>query len=254
MVSTSSRGVESEALVRRAFLQLRGANPLAAGLTVDKPLADPALVHLPVKVRDACSSDTTLAVTGASEYSMEVDILPATDAVGGATFVAQISVVHDGVTVASGCFNGLVNGVDDDGDTIIDEADEVGLGEPFAVPPSGCYTAAQWSVDYDQTLVDLLPLGTTGTTGVVKVAAAPGECNRKNDNGARALAGCANVAPPPNAILAYTGPAFNLTFDCIAAGTAVFTLVLGVDETFVSDGVADLPVHTVTDSISCTGP
>jgi len=207
----------------------------------------------PTPTPDAKNSAEPSTSSAGGDYSMEVNIVPAADAVGGATFVAQISVVHGGVTNPAGCYDGLVNAVDDDGDTLVDESDEAGLGDPFAVPPFGCYSTAQWHLDYDQTRVDLLPLGAVANTGITKFLFAPSQCNQKSDNGSRALAGCANTAPPPSAILAYTGAAFNLTFDCIAGGTADFTLVATVGETFVSDGVADLPIHVHHDSIECTG-
>lgn len=66
-VSAGIEDVAGDALVRRAFLELRGANALAQKLTADKPLADPALVDAPTKDKDACSSDTTLKDPSASE-------------------------------------------------------------------------------------------------------------------------------------------------------------------------------------------
>jgi len=186
---------------------------------------------------DALRATPTQAGVVADEYSMEVSIASTSDAGGGATFVAQLAIVHGGVTDPANCI-------------------DPSTSEPFVVPPFGCYAGAQWSLDYDQTMVDLLPLGTLGTAGIVKVGAAPAECNLKNDDGNRVLAGCSNNAPPPNASLAYTGPAFNLTFDCIgtATGTAVFTLITtgGGQLTFVNDGNIDLPIHTHNDSIECS--
>lgn len=59
-VKISAGNAAGAALARRAFLELRGANPLAAGLTPNKPLADAALIALPAKDKDACSSDTQI--------------------------------------------------------------------------------------------------------------------------------------------------------------------------------------------------
>lgn len=53
-ISVGIQDAAGEALVRRAFLELRGANALAEKLTVGDSLADQALVSAPEKDKDAC--------------------------------------------------------------------------------------------------------------------------------------------------------------------------------------------------------
>lgn len=60
VVSSGTANASDAAFVRRALLELRGANPLAARLTASKPLADPALIDSAAADSDACSSDTQI--------------------------------------------------------------------------------------------------------------------------------------------------------------------------------------------------
>lgn len=59
-VSGGARDAEGEGLASRAVEELRGANELAKNLTVDKPLADAALVSAPSEEKDACEDSDTL--------------------------------------------------------------------------------------------------------------------------------------------------------------------------------------------------
>jgi len=197
---------------------------------------------------------STQATPVAGEYSMEVNIA-ATQANVGDTFVAQLAIVHGGVTDPIDCFDGLVNGIDDDADTVVDEADEAGLGQPFSDPasssggvvPFGCYAGVRWHLEYNETLVDLPGTG-YDIAGMVKVAAAPANCDFKYDGDSNAQTICYSTS---RAVLAYTGPAWDLTFTCTAAGFADFTLSITNAGTSVADATAKLPIHTHSDSIEC---
>src|SRR5262245_22426632 len=121
------------------------------------------------------SERDTSANVVAGEYSMEVNITPTTAAVGGPTFVATLAIVHSNPLVD--CTDGTTNGIDDDGDTVVDNPEENGLGVPLDNPPFPCYAAAQWNLDYDETLVDL----PNGSNSIARVATAPSQyCVAKN--------------------------------------------------------------------------
>jgi len=183
------------------------------------------------------------AGSGANEYSMEVNITPPSAAVGGGNFTAAVAVVNPYAPAT--CTDGATNGFDDDGDTLVDEADELLLGDPLAVPPAGCYKGAQWYLDYDESLINIVSM--------TRLGAAPADCNAKNNNGGRVLLGCLSTV---GAVMRYSGTAWNVVMNCkagTAGGVAVFTVSTATGETFVSDGVVNLPVHTHTDSINCTG-
>jgi len=185
----------------------------------------------------------TQGVTAANDYSMEVNITPPNAAVGGANFTAAVAIVHEFAPAT--CTDGATNGFDDDGDTVVDEADELLLGDPLAVTPAGCYKAAQWYIDYDESLITIVSM--------TRLGAAPAECNAKSNNGSRVLLGCLSTV---GAVMRYTGTAWTVTMNCkagTAGGVTTFTVSTATGETFVSDGVVNLPMHTHTDSIECTG-
>lgn len=193
---------------------------------------------------DSCSEPPGSAGGGGTgDYSMDVVIVPGSAAVGGANFTAAAAIVNPSAPAT--CTNGATNGFDDDGDMVVDEADELLLGDPLAVTPAGCYKAAQWYIDYDESLITIVSM--------TRLGAAPAECTSKNNNGSRVLLGCLSTT---GAVMRYTGTAFNVVMNCkagTAGGVAAFTVSTAAAETFVSDGVANLPIYARTDAIECTG-
>jgi len=171
------------------------------------------------------SSRDTEADVVTGQYSMEVIIAETSDEVGGATFVAQLWIQHNFFAQPGVC------------------PDE----------PSGCYAAAQWNLDYDETLVDAGAncSGAAACTQITRQAGSPTSCNQENDNGVRILTGCIDISGDN---LGFSGRVFNIVFNCIGAGTANFTLTTGTQPTFVAtfDGT-NQPIHVHGDSITCTG-
>lgn len=79
--------------------------------------------------------------------------------------------------------------------------------------------------------------------------AAPGACSVVNNNGSRLLLGCLSLSSPN---ISYSGNAFRVVFQCKGNGTASLSLPTAEpNRSFVSNGTADLPIHTHGDSIQC---
>ena len=98
----------------------------------------------------------------------------------------------------------------------------------------GLYSAAQWSVGYDNTVVQY--------TSATANAAVAGSCFTKSDNGTRTLLGCLSLAGPT---INYSGVAWDVTYTCVADGVTTFTL-LGASPsttTFVKIGTISQPIH-----------
>ena len=128
------------------------------------------------------------------QYSMELTT-DATAAPLGGTFTVHVGVVHDGSV--------------------------------------GAYTAVQWDVGYDDTIVQFASAATD--------AQAPAECSAHSDNGTRTLVGCINLGGPT---ITFSGIAWDITYTCIAPGVATFTFA-GVNSfTWVKIGTETQPIHT----------
>ena len=130
-------------------------------------------------------------------------------------------------------------------------AGSVAVGNTFVVNAGvvhdgsvGAYSAAQWSVGYDNTIVQYV--------SSVKDAAGPAECISHSDNTVRTLLGCLSLAGPT---MTFSGVAWNVTYTCIAPGPAALAF-LGASPsttTFVKIGTVVQPIHTHTVSVTCTG-
>jgi uncharacterized repeat protein (TIGR01451 family) len=126
------------------------------------------------------------------------------------------------------------------------------LGGSFVVDASidtngnPAYKAAQWKIDYDQTIVMF--------TSVVLDGAAPGAaCIATSDDGDTTLLGCLDLAPGTGT-LTYSGDVWHVTYTCIAPGPTPFTLVetLGATaKTFVKIGTVIQPFHTHDAATQC---
>jgi len=113
--------------------------------------------------------------------------------------------------------------------------------------PLGCYKGVSWEIGYNSTVI------TTSLASIVKNPAAPAFCNLKALSsvgaGSHVLAACYESSPS-GVPLNYSGDAWNITFTCVAGGTVQLPLILGFD-TFVFDGIVNLPFHTHGDSVTC---
>jgi hypothetical protein len=203
-----------------------------------------------------------------NQYSLETRITQTSIALS-TPFLVSLRVDHSFPVYPSAppCFDGIVNGIDDDGDFEIDEADELILGrirsnndvdedgdgldgpppdDPAEVDPDelpgGCYQGVQYNLDYDETLIQI--------NSVVANSGIPshGDTCAINDDGSRVLASCTDVVGPR---ITYSGPWFNVVVQCKAAGIANFILTTGVQPTFIAAGVDQLPMHTHNDTIQC---
>jgi hypothetical protein len=141
--------------------------------------------------------------------------------------------------------------VDHAGDGICTDPD---FGLPLDPPPHGCYQGAQWYVDYDETIIDVVGAGPGIAT---RVSTAPTECNPKNDDGNRVLLGCVEVNT--DEVLSYSGPTWNVEVRCIAPGATTFDLkstadgVIGPSIVLDRHGV-EQPVHLHDDVSFTCGP
>ena len=128
------------------------------------------------------------------QYSMELTTAATTVPLGG-TFTLNAGVVHDGSV--------------------------------------GAYTAVQWSVAYDNTIVQFASAEID--------AQAPAECSAHSDNGTRTLVGCISLGGPT---ITFSGIAWDITYTCIAPGVATFAFA-GVNSfTWVKVGTETQPIHT----------
>jgi hypothetical protein len=168
----------------------------------------------------------------AGQYSLSVH---ATDATGidvtsievGQTFEARVGISYPGVAPED-CFASVP-------------------------PPFGCYQAAQWNLDYDETILQTAVETCTGAaqcTHIARVTGSPTNCNQEAENGLRTLVGCFSIS---GADISYEGDTIRITYTCLAAGTSPLTLTTESQGSFVSDGSADQPIHLHNDSITCTG-
>jgi len=110
---------------------------------------------------------------------------------------------------------------------------------------AGSYQAVQWYLDYNPAVVDVVAIS--------KDPAAPGACAHTADNGDRVLLGCVDLG---GANISHSGNAWIIGFKCVGNGTAAIDLTTsdsngGTAVSFVSDGGANKPVHTHSDSVQC---
>ena len=118
----------------------------------------------------------------------------------------------------------------------------VGLDKDAAAPS---YQAAQWKIDYDQTVV------TTSNADISLVSGAPGACTSKSDNGDTTLLGCLDLSGPN---ITYGGDVWDVQFTCVAAGTSALPLVEttgGTAKTFVKVGATAQPITTTDSTVTC---
>jgi len=192
---------------------------LAPGALAIALVAAAALAAATFTARD------TRADVQPEQYSMEVIVTETSVPVGNA-FVAQLWIQHNFFAQPGECDLAFV---------------------------TGCYAAAQWNLDFDQTLVSAGAncTGAAACTTITRQSGAPTQCNQENNNGDRVLTGCIDLSGD---VIGYSGRVFNVTFTCNAPGTATFTLTTATQPTFVAtfDGT-EQPIHTHGDSVVCEG-
>jgi len=118
--------------------------------------------------------------------------------------------------------------------------------------PLGCYKGVSWKASYDSTIIATTAPPTAAS--FAKDPAAPSACNLKAVSqigaGSSITAACADTSPS-GVTLNYSGNAWNITFTCVGPGTSPLVMVAGTD-TFVSDGLTNLPFHTHDNpTVSC---
>jgi len=181
-----------------------------------------AVVALAALLGGSLGTRDTSADVVSGQYSMEV-IISETSVPVGNTFTAQLWIQHN--FAISDC----------------------------ASDPSqtGCYAAAQWNLDFDQTVVSAGAncMGAAACTTITRQAGSPTQCNQEANNGDRVLTGCIDISGD---VLEYSGHVFNIVFTCTSNGPAVFTLTTGTQPTFVAtfDGT-NQPIHVHGDTVSC---
>jgi hypothetical protein len=109
----------------------------------------------------------------------------------------------------------------------------------------GSYQAAQWHIDYPETVVDVVSMA--------KDPGAPGECLASSDDGSRVLLGCIKV--DSSSQMNFSCNAWIVGFKCIANGTANITVATGptvASPTSVLNGQGtELAIHTHSDTVTC---
>jgi hypothetical protein len=109
----------------------------------------------------------------------------------------------------------------------------------------GSYQAAQWHIDYPETVVDVV--------SVANGPGAPSECVASSDDGTRVLLGCVRIDTASQ--MTFAGNAWIISFKCIANGTANITVAIGAGVAsptgVLNTQGTELPLHTHSDIVTC---